>query len=187
MRGVILAKFGDYMISFIVTAVFAFLVYLLLSAGSGNLGMWSPAELGAGVVISLVVAAISRGFFCKNRDYRMLNPIRWLVLIFYGLVPFFIEMAIANIDVAYRVITGKIRPGIVRLSPGIDTDLGILLLANSITLTPGTLTVAVDEKTGDFYVHMINIDEGVEKKGTCADSDVFTLFKFPDWIRRITE
>lgn len=175
------------MIPFIVTAIFAFIVYLLLNAGSGDAGLWSPAELVAGVIISLVVAAISRTFFCKNRDYRMLNPIRWVYLIIYTAIPFFLEMAMANLDVAYRVITGRIRPGIVRLSPGMETDLGMLLLANSITLTPGTLTVAVDEKSGDFFVHMINVGEGVEKKKVCEDGDVFSLFKFPKWIRRIAE
>ena len=117
----------------------------------------------------------------------MANPLRWVTLIVYVIVPFFLEMALANLDVAYRVITGKIRPGIVRLSPKLDTDLGVLLLANSITLTPGTLTVGIDEETNDLFVHMINIDRGMEKKEISDSEDVFTLFNFPQWIRRIAE
>ena len=66
-------------------------------------------------------------------------------------------MAKANIDVAYRVITGKINPGIVKISPGLKTDLGITLLADSITLTPGTLSVDIDEKNNDLYIHWINV------------------------------
>jgi multicomponent Na+:H+ antiporter subunit E len=175
------------MIAFLVTAVFAFLVYLVLTAGSGTIGLWSQAELIAGGVISLIVAAISRNYFCRTGDYRMANPLRWVMLGLYAVVPFFIEMAHANIDVAYRVITGKIRPGIVKLSPDLETDFGVLLLANSITLTPGTLTVGIDEETNDLYVHMINIGMGAEKKDFFEPDDVFTLFRFPEWIRRIAE
>lgn len=175
------------MIPFILTSVFAFLIYLLLTAGTGSIGFWSPAELVAGGATSLVVAAISRNFFCKNSDYRMINPIRWVYLAFYTLGPFFIEMARANLDVAYRVITGNIRPGIIRLSPNLKTDLGVLLLANSITLTPGTLTVDIDEETNDLFVHMIHIDLGKEQKEIFDSDDVFTLFQFPEWIRRIAE
>ncbi|MDG6256378.1 MAG: Na+/H+ antiporter subunit E [Methanomicrobiaceae archaeon] len=175
------------MIAFLVTALFAYLVYLVLTAGSGTIGLWSQAELIAGGGISLVVAAISRKFFCRTGEYRMANPLRWVLLVAYAAVPFFIEMARANIDVAYRVITGKIRPGIVKLSTGLETDLGVLLLANSITLTPGTLTVGVDEETNDLYVHMINIGMGTETKESFEPDDVFALFQFPEWIRRIAE
>ena len=78
--------------------------------------------------------------------------------------PFFIELAKANLDVAYRVITGRIRPGIIRLRSGMKSDFALFLLANSITLTPGTLTVDLDEKSNDLFIHVINIDEVTEKK-----------------------
>jgi multicomponent Na+:H+ antiporter subunit E len=174
-------------IPFLLTAVFAFLLYLLLTAGSGNLGVWSPAELVMGAFLSLIVAAIARTFLCRNHNYRMANPLRWLVLLVYAVVPFFLEMAKANLDVAYRVITGKIRPGIVRIEPGLKTDLGVLLLANSITLTPGTLTVDVDEETNDLFVHMINIKPGTETKPTLDATEITAWFDFPAWIRRIAE
>jgi len=175
------------MIPFIVTTLFTFLLYLVLTAGAGDLVWWSYSEIAAGIVLSLITAALSRTFFCRNRDYRMANPVRLIVLLFYIVCPFFIEMAKANLDVAYRVITGRIRPGIVRISPGLKTDFGVALLANSITLTPGTLTVSVDDDTGDFYVHMINIRKGLETKKITESEDVFTLFQFPAWIRRIAE
>lgn len=175
------------MISFILTAIFAFFIYLLFTAGSGTTGLWSLPELAAGVGISILVSVLSRRFFCASGDYRMSNPLRWVYLAIYVVIPFLLEMARANLDVAYRVITGKIRPGIVRFSHGLTTDLGILLLANSITLTPGTLTVDVDEETGDLFVHMINIEMGQEQKKTADTGDVFTFFRIPDWIRRIAE
>ncbi len=175
------------MIAFLATTVFVFLLYLVLTAGSGSVGLWSYEELGAGVVLSLLIGAISHPFFCKKRSIRMANPLRILRLLLYVFIPFFLEMARANLDVAYRLITGKIRPGIIRIHPEMKTDLGLLLLANSITLTPGTLTVAVDDKTGDLFVHMIHIPEGLETADIMNTSDVFSFFDLPGWIRRITK
>ena len=88
-------------------------------------------------------------------------------------------MARANLDVAYRVITGRIKPGIVRISPGLKTDFGIAMLANSITLTPGTLTVDADGKN-NLYVHWINVrDKEPETEEVCSG--------FHRWVRRVAE
>ncbi len=175
------------MIAFLVTTVFIFILYLILTAGSGTIGLWSYEELGAGIVLSLLIGAVSSRFFCKERSVRMVNPVRILILLIYVLILFPLEMARANLDVAYRVITGRIRPGIIRIHPGLQTDLGILMLANSITLTPGTLTVAADEKTGDLFIHLINIPEGVLGAEVMKTSDLFSFFDLPAWIRRIAE
>jgi multicomponent Na+:H+ antiporter subunit E len=115
----------------------------------------------------------------------MINPVRWLTFIVYVFVPFFIGMAKANIDVAYRVITGKINPGIVKISPDLKTDLGITMLANSITLTPGTLTVDIDEDKNDLYIHWINVNERA-LKGKSVDCN-YICGNFNKWVRRIAE
>lgn len=170
-----------------VTAIFAFLVYLLLTAGSGDILFWSWTEICAGIIIGIVVGGLSASWFCGSAKMRMANPLRWFILAIYSIGPLFIEIIRANIDVAIRVITGNIRPGIVQFNPGLSTDLGKLLLANSITLTPGTLTVEVDDATGVFYVHMLNVDEQTGAKEMCDASDIFAFFNMPAWIRRIAE
>ena len=124
------------MTRFLITAIVAYLVYLLLTTGSGNLFLWSKAELIIGAIFAVIVAAILRNMF-TSKSLRMLNPKRWFLFLAYLLGPFFWAMAKANIDVAYRVITGRINPGIVRISPGLKNDLSLTMLANSITLTPG--------------------------------------------------
>jgi len=96
-------------------------------------------------------------------------------------------MAKANLDVAFRVITLKIRPGIVRVKSGMTTDLGTLMLANSITLTPGTLTVDIDESTNDLFVHMINVPPGVEQAPAVTAESLFSFHNCPATIRRIAE
>lgn len=172
--------------AFIITTIMCLIIYLLLTTGSGSeiLGLWSFIELAFGILLSLIVGFLARIVFVKD-SYRMLNPVRWFLFLGYLIGPFFFSLARANIDVAYRVITGKINPGIVKISPGLKTDLGITMLANSITLTPGTLSVDIDEDTNDLYIHWINIDKKalenkpVECKYVCGN--------FPKWVRRIAE
>ena len=71
---------------------------------------------------------------------------------------FFYYVIVANIDVAYRVLHPKmpINPGIVKIKTNLKTDSGITALANSITLTPGTLTIDLTED-GFLYIHWINV------------------------------
>lgn len=174
------------MLATLITAAAAFILYLLLTFGSGTVGVWSIEELITGGVLSLIAGLVAgRVVLSRQKEsekslYRMLNPIRLLTFLVYLIGPFLFAMAKANVDVAYRVITGKIRPGIVRLTHGLSTDFGITLLANSITLTPGTLTVDVDEETGDLFVHWINVtDTEPSAKAVCGS--------FPGWARRIAE
>jgi multicomponent Na+:H+ antiporter subunit E len=174
-------------IPFLVTAGVTFLLYLVLTAGSGSIGLWSYSELVMGALLALLTGFIARKFLCRSESYRLLSPLRLLLLLVYVPVPFFIELTKANLDVAYRVITLNIRPGIIRVHTGLKTDLGIFMLANSITLTPGTLTVGIDEETNDLFIHSINVAEGDEKKEIIESTDLFRLVNLPAWIRRIAE
>jgi len=176
------------MLSFIVTAIFSGAVYLLLTAGSGPvLRFWSGQELLVALVVAIAVGFAARKFFAGARQQAAANPLRWLRAIAYVCGPFFVEMAKANLDVAYRVITGRIRPGIVRVKTGMKTDMGALLMANSITLTPGTLTVNIDDESNDLFIHMINVPQGVEDRESLDVREVFSYFDCPAWVRRIAE
>ncbi|HDQ16367.1 MAG TPA: cation:proton antiporter [Bacteroidetes bacterium] len=173
------------MISFIVTTLVCFITYLLLTTGSGKdvFGLWSRAELIFGIILSIIVGVVGRKIFVK-KSFRMLNPVRWFAFLAY-LPVFFVSMAKANFDVAYRVITGKINPGIVKISPDLKTDLGISMLANSITLTPGTLSVDIEENSNDLYIHWINVKEEALKKKPVDCK--YICGSFPKWVRRIAE
>jgi len=180
------------MLAFIVTFILSLVTYLMLTTGSGtdvvifNKGFlsWSYAEIIFGIILSAIVGIVARNLFVK-KSFRMANPVRWFTFIAYILGPFFIGMAKANIDVAYRVITGKINPGIVKISPNLKTDLGITMLANSITLTPGTLSVDIDEEKNDLYIHWINVkDEALKKKPVDCK---YICSNFEKWVRRVAE
>jgi len=174
------------MISFVITTILCFIIYLLFTTGNGTavLGLWSYEEIVFGLVLSIIVGVIARKVFVK-KSLRMLNPVRWFIFLAYVVGPFFVALTKANLDVAYRVITGKIKPGIVRISPDLKTDLGVTMLANSITLTPGTLSVDIDEDTNDLYIHWINVDErALEQKPVDCK---YVCGIFPKWVRRIAE
>ncbi len=77
------------------------------------------------------------------------------------LLSFTLALVRANIAVAKLVLSPRlrIRPGIVRFPTVLRSDAAITLLANMITLTPGTLTVAVSENRDCIHVHALDIDE----------------------------
>jgi multicomponent Na+:H+ antiporter subunit E len=89
---------------------------------------------------------------------------------------FLYELIKANVQVAYDVITPKfyMTPGIVRVPLDATSDLEITLLANLISLTPGTLSLDVSEDRKVLYVHSMyiadkelfiqNIKNGFEKR-----------------------
>jgi multicomponent Na+:H+ antiporter subunit E len=171
------------MAALVVSFVFSMIFYLVLTAGSGSdILYWSPGEVLVGVLFSLLTALLARkllsGVGAKS-GWGFLNPLRWIMFIIYAIGPFFFSMSKANLDVAYRVITGKIRPGIVRVPSGLTNDFAVSLLANSITLTPGTLSVDVDGKN-NLYVHCINLRSRNPKPEEVYGS-------FAKWARRIAE
>jgi multicomponent Na+:H+ antiporter subunit E len=99
------------MVSYIATFLLSFVAYLFLTASQGEiLGLWSKYEIIAAVIVSLIIATISTKVLFQKKQYRLLNPLRWFIFLFYLIGPFFIALVKANLDVAYRVITGRINP-----------------------------------------------------------------------------
>jgi multicomponent Na+:H+ antiporter subunit E len=167
---------------FAIAFVFAFFLYLILTAGSGNYGFWAPEEVVFGAIFAVLAALFAKKLFSAagiKPGNSALSPKRWLLFVLYLIGPFFFEMAKANIDVTYRIMSGRIRPGIVKISPGLKTDFGTTMLASSITLTPGTLSVDVD-KHRNIYVHCLTT-----KSKDPKTEDICSCFA--QWIRRIAE
>ena len=103
------------------------------------------------------VAFMTGDLFVK-RPYVFKHLSRYLWFIYY--LPLFIwECIKANIDVAFRVIhpNRPINPGIVKVKTSLKSDTALTFLANSITLTPGTLSVDIDQEKGIIYVHWIDV------------------------------
>ena len=112
----------------------------------------------AGIVFSFVSSLIFVEVFTKH-PHKLFAPLRYFWLLCYIPVLFY-YMLIANFDVVYRVVHPKmpIKPGIVKVKTKLTSESGRTALANSITLTPGTLTVDITED-GYLYIHWINVRE----------------------------
>lgn len=125
----------------------------------------------AGVVISAFIALLFAAFA------RVYSVIRWSPkVIFYYLVylvVFFIELMKANVSVMLLVFSPRIdiKPGIVEIKTELKSPMGRLALANTITLTPGTLVV--DIKDDSLFIHWINISTTDPVEATEAISGRF--------------
>ncbi|MDZ7753509.1 MAG: Na+/H+ antiporter subunit E [Gammaproteobacteria bacterium] len=143
--------------SLVVVFAAALLLWLLLTASLA----WQ--ELLVGVVVALTVALATRdpgGFFAALRfePRAPLHAVRFLGT-------FLVALVRANVDMARRVLTPAlpIRPAVVKVRTGLASELGRLLLANSITLTPGTL--AVDLEGDELLVHWVDCPPGTDMEG----------------------
>lgn len=133
-----------------------------------------------GIIVSFVIAEIFKNYFPE----RILEIFK-LKRIFYAVKYIFVfiyYMILANLDVAYRVLhpAMPISPGIVRVKTELKSNFAKTILANSITLTPGTLTV--DIKDEDLYIHWINVKSADIEKAT-----KFIVKRFEDMLKEIFE
>ncbi len=122
-----------------------------------------PESVVAGIIISLTITFISRHLLARDTPRIILHPMRWLGLIIYTGFMIWAETK-AHIDVASRVLTGRVRPAIVEVPVHFKTNLGKTLIGNSITITPGTLTLNAD-KSSKFYIHTIGYDKKTDIAG----------------------
>jgi len=119
-------------------------------------------ELITGCVVCLIVCLFTAHIYSKL-DLPPLSIKRISFFLVYIIVLFW-EIIKANFDVAYRILHPKmpIKPGIVVIKTTLKSDIAKMILANSITLTPGTFTLDV---IGDeLLIHWINVKaEGIDE------------------------
>jgi multicomponent Na+:H+ antiporter subunit E len=112
-------------------------------------------EVIAGVGVALLTAVFF-GKYLPLRPSELLNPVRWFWLLAY--IPVFAYMCVkCNVDVALRVLSPglQLKPGIVKIRTSLKSDIARVFLANSITLTPGTMTVELKDDV--LYIHWIEV------------------------------
>jgi multicomponent Na+:H+ antiporter subunit E len=133
-----------------------------------------------GSVASLICALFFGRFFITNY-YKLIQPHRYFWFVVYLFI-FIWECIKANLDVAYRVLhpAMPIKPGIVKVKTTLKSDMAKMLLANSITMTPGTISVDIIDDY--LYIHWIYIRS--------EDPEVYTSIitgAFEKYIKRIVE
>ncbi len=152
----------------LLATAFIYPVWLLM------VGTFDPAELSIGLIIAVLTAWLSKPHL------HILDAIKWhpaialYVLVYVGV--FLWALLRSNLDVAARVLSPRlpINPAIVEVETHLRSDLGKLLLANCITLTPGTLTV--DVFADRLQIHWIDSTPGRDM--THATASIAAQFEY---------
>ena len=136
--------------TFLYTFLIMFAFWILLS------GRFDIFHLILGVISSLFVAYLSKDliFTDKTKKGRLPEAFRFIVYIPWLLY----QVVKANVQVAYFALHPKmiylIDPQIIRFKPELKSDIALVTLGNSITLTPGTITISII--SGEFLVHALH-------------------------------
>ncbi len=115
---------------------------------------FSPSNLIFGYVLAFVCLWLVRERFDQHNFYRPFRILRLIALFVY-------ELALSGYRVARYTLSPRMefRPAIVAFPLELESPVGIMLLANLITLTPGTLSVDVSTDRSTLYIHAMNVDD----------------------------
>lgn len=113
--------------------------------------------VGSGIIASLITAWLSADLFLGHASlktvfvglFRFLLYIPWLLW----------QIAVSNLDLVYRTLHPSlpIDPRVITFPNECRTDVGTAILGNSITLTPGTVTIFADSDT--FTIHALDLKQ----------------------------
>lgn len=126
------------------------LVWMLLHTAYTLVDFVVGYVLGAILIFLIAHLMVGRPYYL-DRFFKALK----LALIFLR------ELVIACMQVLYHVLQPelKIRPGIIKMDIYLQKPAQVTLLANMITLTPGTMTVEVAADNSALYIHTLDIDD----------------------------
>jgi len=128
------------------------LLALLWAAVAGSV---DPAHLVVGFVVGYAVLWLARPVLGPTGYFSRLPRA-------VGFAGFFVwELVLSNLRVAWDVLTpsARRRPGVVAVPLDAETDAEITLLANLVTLTPGSLSLDVSPDRRVLYVHGMFVDD----------------------------
>ena len=152
----------------------AFIVWVLLAWPFTDDPANNRQVIIAGIIAAVIVAFLFHEVLPKEH-HIFTSPRRIFWTLLY--IPVFFYYVIkANFDVVYRALHPKmpIKPGIVKIQTSLKTESAITALANSITLTPGTLTVDLTDD-GYMYIHWINVKSDDVQQAT---EDIAKKFEY---------
>lgn len=157
---------------FILTFLFLMLFWLVLTLN------FQITSILIGMGTSFLISLLTYNFFIQDDEGINSRFIRTIFYLFLYIFVLLYEMFLASLDMLYRIITVDINPEIVMVKSSIKSDLGILLLANSITLTPGTITVDIE---GEYiYTHWL-----YARTTNFGHASEIIKGRFEQWLGRI--
>jgi multicomponent Na+:H+ antiporter subunit E len=139
---------------FALTFCIMFIFWLLLSAWTVYLPEpYDFTKISRGVLVALIVTFLTYEIFVPSRGEKVLLKLRrFIAYVAWELW----QIYLATIDVAKRVLgILPVDPRIIIFDTTLRSDFALVTFANSITLTPGTITIDVVPEMGRYTVHAI--------------------------------
>lgn len=137
-------------VSALVYALVLILIYLLYT---GSYGLFETVvAVGSGFLIAYVFARDLVSNLGRLGLARFFKSIYYVIL-YFTVVEFKAHLSVVSLILRPRA---RYKPAIVRVPYHLESDYSVFAVANSITNTPGTVVVDVDETNRHFYVHWIN-------------------------------
>ncbi|MFO7715498.1 Na+/H+ antiporter subunit E [Desulfosarcina sp.] len=139
-------------------------VFIMLGY-AGIQGRVTLSGLVIGFALGYMALWLTQPLYGRSRYFLRVPGTAWL------LGYFFVELLISNLRVFWDVVTpGHIsRPGIVGVPLRAESDMEILLVANMISLTPGTLSVDLSEDRRTLFVHVMFLDDPEQFRKSIQD------------------
>ncbi len=133
--------------------VLLFVMWMILTSN------FQISNIIIGLGVSFSVALLYLKLF-THKAFEFISPV-WFMVYLYVLLK---NLILSNIQISKRILRPdmKLSPAIVAVKTNLESDWKKLLLANSITLTPGTLTL--DIKDDILFIHVIEYHEGADKE-----------------------
>jgi len=119
----------------------------------------SPGTIALGMIAAVALPIFARRFWPDAPGVQRLAPL------FTYLAVFARDIFVANIEVAISVVlpNSKLRPTFLEIPLEIDHPFLITILANTISLTPGTVTTNVAGDRGHLLVHCLDCEDPDEE------------------------
>jgi multicomponent Na+:H+ antiporter subunit E len=141
----------------VLTFCIMFIFWLLLSAWTIYLPEpYDLSKVSRGILAALIVTFLTYEMFVPSRGEKVLLKLRRFIP-YVGWELW--QIYLATIDVTKRVLgILPIDPRIIEFDTTLRSDFALVTFANSITLTPGTITIDVEPERGRYIVHAIAKD-----------------------------
>lgn len=138
-----------------------FLLNLLLALAWVSLtGQFNPASFLVGFALSYLALWLMQRTMGPSPYFGRVRRTVAFALFFFW------EITLANLRVAVQILSPRpsLRPAVIAIPLEAQTDLGIVFLANLLTLTPGTLSLDVSDDRRVLYLHVIQVEDVEEAR-----------------------
>lgn len=131
-------------------SVFLWLVWLILNG-------LSAGQVVLGLVLAILLPLGTRSFWPD------VPRVRSFPKLFYFAAMVIVDIVVANVEVAILILgpRKRLRPGFIEMSIDLNDDFAIAVLMSTITLTPGTVSVAISKDSRTVLIHTMDVDDPV--------------------------